>query len=1027
MKRIIFLLIILLGLSSLMEGTAMADPPTTDPTPEPNITPVYPPREPDAPLEGVTASSIYSASAMDLALAMGVPSDDIVSASLGTSDPLGAGISNAALSYFPTAGNTFAILSSGQAASASTANNSGSLSYTLNGLNNEQGNDLTQLTLKLNVPANKNCLSLDFAFFSEEYPEFVGSIYNDAYTAEYGLTDLSIVNSELVAPWNFAFDAAGNIISVNTVVGMKSNTGTTYDGGTPLLQAKHLAHPNTTITIVFSVQDLGDSIYDSAIFLDNFRWLNDPQCLAGSASKPPLVLVHGWQGHVLDSDLKCDPNNTGQNPTQKKLEILHPNDILTVFDTNPYPEGALDALNYWAAMPGWLSEDYDVWIAQLKTGLTQGTPHLEDNGDCLRNQINYVYNTVNAGNPGKQQKIVIVAHSMGGLVSRACLAHSDCSNKVDKLITLGSPHAGLTPADLGNLIVPNLPFGSEHFAGGLDMDEGKINGLFGFNSWHPNKNSIDYFFIGGWHHAPLWRDHDDVVGKYSSVGWHWPNKWFDPFWWEDASPPQQYWTKDESHSDYMRYLLVNGQVTTQRSYAYQCFSKWLKGESIPGVCENANGVTPTLVTQDITTPQTTEFLTGNLNAGQSVTPMLQIDTNGGSEIRLSWNNGNLSFSLIRPDGQVINPTYAASHPAEVSYETNPNNTEALAYATYRFTSTMPGLWGLNITANTANSGGANYLAYAILETNRTLTAVSNRNHYIIGQTATFTATLQNNGIGLTGATVTAKLARPDGVTDTLTLVDQGNGSYVNTYPIPNTPGFLPVAITAIGTDNGTSFTRRIDLLPTIAPNNAQLTGVYSIQPRNDNGDSLYEALNLLAQISVATPGNYTIFASLKAGQQLVTQNAFDVSLAAGIQTVTLPFDVKEIRAAKLNGPYTITDIALIPADVGVIAQTAENVLTTQAYNWQSFGGCYTLTTGMHPSTGGVINKTPAPNCNGGTQYSVDTMVQLKAVANSDLAFINWIVDASGTQNPTNVVISENKLVVANFGGITKIYLPLILK
>ena len=42
--------------------------------------------------------------------------------------------------------------------------------------------------------------------------------------------------------------------------------------------------------IVFSVQDLGDSIYDSAVFLDRFAWTNESACVSGAKLPFPLYL-----------------------------------------------------------------------------------------------------------------------------------------------------------------------------------------------------------------------------------------------------------------------------------------------------------------------------------------------------------------------------------------------------------------------------------------------------------------------------------------------------------------------------------------------------------------------------------------------------------------------------------------------------------------------------------------------------------------------------------------------------------------
>ena len=167
-------------------------------------------------------------------------------------------------------------MSTGATSDALTENNSGSTSTELSGLNNSQGNDMVQTVLVLQPPATASCLAFDFAYYSEEFPEWVGSQYNDAFIAEIGQSTFQIVNNQVIAPNNFAFDTEGNVISVNTVfnVNAANAAGTTYDGGTPLLTAKTpLENPGEPITVTLSIMDLGDSIYDSTVFVDNFRWL----------------------------------------------------------------------------------------------------------------------------------------------------------------------------------------------------------------------------------------------------------------------------------------------------------------------------------------------------------------------------------------------------------------------------------------------------------------------------------------------------------------------------------------------------------------------------------------------------------------------------------------------------------------------------------------------------------------------------------------------------------------------------------
>jgi hypothetical protein len=232
---------------------------------------------------GIT-QAILPATANQLATAMDIPAADLISADIGTSDPTGVGIGNAALGrFFPRAGGTFAILGTGAVNVADTPNTSASTSGVLTGLNNSQGNDMVQLTLVLKPPQGAQCLSFDFAFYSEEFPEFVGSPFNDFFLAELGSSSFVInPDNTVTAPNNFARDPGGNIISINTVFGVSLLTQSTYDGGTTILRAVANVAGQPSVTVVLTVSDMSDNIYDSAVFLDNFAWLFTQNCSQGS-------------------------------------------------------------------------------------------------------------------------------------------------------------------------------------------------------------------------------------------------------------------------------------------------------------------------------------------------------------------------------------------------------------------------------------------------------------------------------------------------------------------------------------------------------------------------------------------------------------------------------------------------------------------------------------------------------------------------------------------------------------------------
>jgi uncharacterized repeat protein (TIGR01451 family) len=214
--------------------------------------------------------------ASDLAAAIAFDPSVVSGAAFVAVPPTGTpnAVSTTALAGFPTVGSSYAILTSGNATLADDANTAGGSGASLGGAN-VRGNtdfDVTILRIDLNVPTGSNCLTFDFRFLSEEYPEYVGSAFNDAFIAELDNSTWTTSGSTISAPNNFAFDPSGDVISVNssgqTSMSAANAAGTTYDGATPLLSA------STPITagahsLYLSIFDQGDRILDSAVFVDN--------------------------------------------------------------------------------------------------------------------------------------------------------------------------------------------------------------------------------------------------------------------------------------------------------------------------------------------------------------------------------------------------------------------------------------------------------------------------------------------------------------------------------------------------------------------------------------------------------------------------------------------------------------------------------------------------------------------------------------------------------------------------------------
>jgi len=214
----------------------------------------------------------------------------IKSAAFAARPPYGkiAARSTKRLAGFPRSGKSFMILSNGDATLADNPNNSRSTSKTAGGPAIRGNRDVTIFRMNIRVPQGRNCLSFRFRFLTEEFPEFVGTEFNDGFIAE---IDESTWDSRAVgdptidAPRNFATDSDGNLITVNGVGAANTTAaraeGTTYDGATRVLRASTRITPGGHI-LYLSIFDQGDREFDSAVFVDRLTFAKRANCASGA-------------------------------------------------------------------------------------------------------------------------------------------------------------------------------------------------------------------------------------------------------------------------------------------------------------------------------------------------------------------------------------------------------------------------------------------------------------------------------------------------------------------------------------------------------------------------------------------------------------------------------------------------------------------------------------------------------------------------------------------------------------------------
>ncbi len=158
-------------------------------------------------------------------------------------------------------------------------------------------NDLTQFQLKILVPTNARSFSFDFQFLTTEYPDYLGTEFNDTFWV--------LLDSKKYKG-NICFDKAGTPIRLNNAffdicdpdpgypktkqyctlpAALLTGTGYAKDCGSPLacsgiscggstgwLTTTSPVEPGEVITLTFFIFDKGDGILDSSALIDNFRW-----------------------------------------------------------------------------------------------------------------------------------------------------------------------------------------------------------------------------------------------------------------------------------------------------------------------------------------------------------------------------------------------------------------------------------------------------------------------------------------------------------------------------------------------------------------------------------------------------------------------------------------------------------------------------------------------------------------------------------------------------------------------------------
>jgi uncharacterized repeat protein (TIGR01451 family) len=246
------------------------------------------------PLEKVTAGST---DAWDLATAILTNHTALINAQYADNDPDGdrqVVVLSSLGTMVPIEGSTFLFMSTGIA---------GQVPVTTDGMSpgdergtyfiKQNGNprDEASLTMELVVPPFMHYLYYDFQFFTTEYPDYIGTKYNDEFTVTVDSPSQGITTHSIdVSGGDFvltSFDIPGTGFDifakdlhtgeptdpsdVDILTRVPANPGADA-GATALIGREHPVSPHEIITITFNICDIGDNQLDSAVFIDNVKF-----------------------------------------------------------------------------------------------------------------------------------------------------------------------------------------------------------------------------------------------------------------------------------------------------------------------------------------------------------------------------------------------------------------------------------------------------------------------------------------------------------------------------------------------------------------------------------------------------------------------------------------------------------------------------------------------------------------------------------------------------------------------------------
>lgn len=414
----------------------------------------------------------------------------------------------------------------------------------------------------------------------------------------------------------------------------------------------------------------------------------------------------------------------------------------------------------------------------------------------LRNQVKQAIQNI------KQQtgaeKVDVVAHSMGGLVTRAYISSNDYAGDINNLIMLGTPNEGAPIAASPFSILVGFTQGD------ILLDLGRYSmipyspSLLLLNLFYDEKG-VNHITIGG-------KKFTDSLAKGLAICLAEP-KYCSPFNLTTDSIVPLYSANFTGTcvEAPVTHASILGDSLTMNAVVRDDVIRALKGQNLtlPPCSEAGGGVLENNIELS--------SYNGSISTGQYQTIYSSLYVGKPFSAFLSWDsNQDLRLEFTNPLGQTVHSGNYGSFPGTTyQREILPGGSGVR----FSFAQPLVGNWSVHVRGG-ALSGNQNYTANLFLQKPVNVSVSVDQSKYAPNQSVIISTDLIDVNIPVLNATVSADVNSPSGVITNVVLYDDGNhsdgsandGTYANSFASTSQEGTYIFDVSAAGTSGGHPFT-----------------------------------------------------------------------------------------------------------------------------------------------------------------------------------------------------------------------------